>query len=143
MTGDEMTDDYMTGAEGILADHRGPFDFAQGRLRESQGSSTNRTPIAASTLPHFALCDWDMEINSAASVVDQRTVVDQIRSGRRTSSAPAQIPPGSRAKRKLCLRRYSERRGPEVLFEEIAIDLPQARFWITSELPTTQELANR
>jgi len=31
-----MTDDYMTGAEGILANHRGPFDFAQGRLRESQ-----------------------------------------------------------------------------------------------------------
>jgi hypothetical protein len=34
----------------------------------------------------------------------------------------------SRAKRKLCLRRYSERRGPEVGFEEIAIVLLQARF---------------
>jgi len=39
-----------------------------------------------------------------------------------------------------------QRRGPEVLFEEIAIDFPQARFWtvrrmlkgcrITSALPT-------
>jgi hypothetical protein len=31
--------------------------------------------------------------------------------------------------------------GPEVGFREIASDLRQARFWTTSVLPTTQELA--
>jgi hypothetical protein len=30
--------------------------------------------------------------------------------------------------------------GPEVGFEEIAIDLLQARFWITSDLPTIRGL---
>ena len=29
---------------------------------------------------------------------------------------------------------------PEVLFEEISIDFLQARFWITSGLPTTHQL---
>jgi hypothetical protein len=32
----------------------------------------------------------------------------------------------------------SEFFGPEVLFEEIAIDLLQARFWIVFGLPTNQ-----
>src|ERR1039458_6058504 len=35
-------------------------------------------------------------------------------------SSTLAIPGGSRAKRKLCLRRYSERRGPEVGFWEVS-----------------------
>jgi hypothetical protein len=49
-----------------------------------------------------------------------------------------QILGGGRATLKLWAS--SRQRGPEVLFGEIAIDLLQARFWITSGWPTIQTI---
>jgi hypothetical protein len=74
--------------------------------------------------PNAAPPGYNVEVTSLAT--DGRTSLDYSRA---TGKPEAKSRPNSQL------------RGREVGFEEIAIDLSEARFWIVSGLPTTRELS--